>query len=129
MSFFNRFWFHLEPSATQAASRFCSKFSSLSNVLLLCKPCRSRPSEPWPTTILHLIPSSYISTSGSSYCHLHLSSSLGKFLALYILKLKYQTITSWQCPWGPVCYIVGQTAMASALLSATNHRTIHFMLG
>jgi hypothetical protein len=41
--------------------------------------------------------------------------------------LKYQTITSWQCPWGPVCYIVGQMATALALSSATNHTTIHLV--
>jgi hypothetical protein len=55
--FLIRFCFHLEPPTTQ--SRFCSNFSSLSNVLFTRKPWRGRPSEPWPTTALHLTPTPY----------------------------------------------------------------------
>jgi hypothetical protein len=51
--------FLLPPGTSDDSSRFCLKFSSLSNVLFTCKPWRGRPPEPWPTTALHPTPSPY----------------------------------------------------------------------
>jgi hypothetical protein len=51
--------FLVPPGTIYDSSRFCSKFSSLSNVLFLRKPWRSRPSEPWPTTTIDHLHSPY----------------------------------------------------------------------
>jgi hypothetical protein len=99
-----------------------SKFSSLSNILLLRKPWRGWPSEPWPTTALTPDPlaiKAHRTTPTIIFDHCQARGDFWGLCFCNIRRVHYR-----RCGWGLVRHTVGRMTAASALLNATIHAII-----